>query len=79
MKTITVNSWANEQFKPENHHHKVIHRTYRKAFRRIQFYINRPSNINEVLIQEIKYMRDKGLSIRKITAKLSIGAVVIPP
>ena len=35
--------------------------------------IGRPSNINEGLIQSIKYMRDKGLGIRKIASELSVG------
>jgi DNA invertase Pin-like site-specific DNA recombinase len=33
----------------------------------------RPSNINEGLIQSIKYMREKGLGIRKISSELSVG------
>ena len=35
--------------------------------------IGRPSNINEGLIQSIKYMRDKGLGIRRIASELSVG------
>jgi len=35
--------------------------------------IGRPSNINEGLVQSIKYMRDKGLGIRKIASELSVG------
>ena len=35
--------------------------------------IGRPSNINEGLIQSIKYMKDKGLGIRKIASELSVG------
>lgn len=35
--------------------------------------IGRPSNINEGLIQSIKYMRDKGLGTRRIASELSVG------
>ena len=39
--------------------------------------IGRPSNINEGLIQSIKYMRDKGLGIRRIASELSVGVGTI--
>ena len=35
--------------------------------------IGRPSNINEGLIQSIKYMRGNGLGIRRIARELSVG------
>ena len=35
--------------------------------------IGRPSRINEGLIESIKYMKEKGLGIRKIASELSVG------
>lgn len=36
-------------------------------------HIGRPTNLNEGLIQSIKYMRSQGLGIRKIATDLKVG------
>jgi DNA invertase Pin-like site-specific DNA recombinase len=40
-------------------------------------HIGRPSNLNEGLIQSIKYMRSQGLGIRKIATDLKVGVGTI--
>lgn len=39
--------------------------------------IGRPTNLNEGLIQSIKYMRSQGLGIRKIATDLKVGVGTI--
>ena len=40
-------------------------------------HIGRPSNLNEGLIQSIKYMRSQGLGIRRIAKELKVGVGTI--
>tara|TARA_B100000315_G_C14572347_1_gene586239 strand:+ start:301 stop:891 length:591 start_codon:yes stop_codon:yes gene_type:complete len=40
-------------------------------------HIGRPSNLNEGLIHSIKYMREQGLGIRKISKELKVGVSTV--
>jgi DNA invertase Pin-like site-specific DNA recombinase len=40
-------------------------------------HIGRPSNLNDGLIHSIKYMREQGLGIRKISKELKVGVSTV--
>ena len=39
--------------------------------------LGRPSNLNDGMIHSIKFMREKGIGIRKISKQLGIGVSTI--